>query len=151
MKLRVLGDKLVIASAHMLSKHAKCARMHGHNYQVEVEVEGPLNEKKMIIDFGEFKATIKSILEPLDHKVLVPLYNKDFNIVQNDKEVIINTCEGKRYRLPAEDVITLPIEATTAELLAQYLHQLIKERYPKFKITVKIAETPSSVAIYSDS
>mgnify|MGYP000058810993 CR=1 FL=1 len=105
----------------------------------------------MIVDFGEFKATIKSILKPLDHKVLVPLYNKDFNIIQNDREVIINTCEGKRYRLPIEDVITLPIEATTAELLAKYLHQLIKRHYPQFKITVKIAETPSSVAIYSDN
>ena len=48
-KLRVSGDKLTIASAHMLAKHDKCARIHGHNYFIEVEIEGELNEENMII------------------------------------------------------------------------------------------------------
>ena len=55
MKLRISGDKLTIACAHMLSKHDKCARVHGHNYQIEVEIEGELNESNMIIDFSLFK------------------------------------------------------------------------------------------------
>lgn len=150
MKVRVSGDKLVIASAHVLSKHSKCSRIHGHNYQIEVEVEGTLNEKKMIVDFSELKNTIKSILKPLDHKLLLPLYNKDFNIVQTEKEILLTTCEGKKYRFPKEDVELLPLEATTAELLAPYLHDLIKKQYPSLKVTVSVAETPSSVAIYSE-
>ena len=55
MKLKIAGDKLTIACAHMLTKHDKCARIHGHNYLFEIEVEGELDDKYMIVDFGEFK------------------------------------------------------------------------------------------------
>ncbi|GAG55454.1 unnamed protein product, partial [marine sediment metagenome] len=69
MKIRVSGDKLTIASAHMLAKHDKCARIHGHNYSIEVEIEGELNEKNMVIDFSEFKSRVSKIIKKYDHKV----------------------------------------------------------------------------------
>jgi len=150
MKLIVKGDKLTIAAAHMLSRHFKCARLHGHNYEIEVEIEGELNEKNMIIDFGELKKTLGELFKKFDHHVLVPTKNKDFQIEISDKEVKILTCEGKTYRFPREDVALLPIESTTAELLAVYFHQLIKERYPSFTITVKVAETENSIAIFGE-
>ena len=149
MKLRISGDKLTIASAHMLSRHDKCARVHGHNYQIEVEVEGKLDENNMIIDFGLFKASVSKMLKELDHKTLLPLDNKDFNIDIKEKEIILTTCENKRYRFPKEDVVLLPLEATTAELMSKYFHDLIKEQFPDFRITVIVSETPTSKVIYS--
>ena len=55
MKLIISGDKLTLACAHMLSKHDKCAHVHGHNYQIEVEIEGEVDDNNMVIDFGQFK------------------------------------------------------------------------------------------------
>ena len=149
MKLRISGDKLTIACAHMLSKHDKCARVHGHNYQIEVEIEGELNESNMIIDFSLFKKGVSKILKELDHKTLLPENSKDFDIKTKEKEVVVTTCDDKKYRFPREDVKLLPIEATTAELMSIYFHDLIKRQFPEFKVTVILSETPTSKVIYT--
>ncbi|NPD87189.1 MAG: 6-carboxytetrahydropterin synthase [Asgard group archaeon] len=149
MKLRISGDKLTIASAHMLVRHDKCAKIHGHNYQVEIEIEGELDENNMIIDFGLFKSNVIKMLKQFDHKTLIPSKSKDLQIETKDKQIIINTCEGKLYRLPREDVVFIPIESTTVELFSKYIHNLIEEQYPQFKITIIMSETPTSTVVYS--
>jgi 6-pyruvoyltetrahydropterin/6-carboxytetrahydropterin synthase len=149
MKLRISGDKLTIASAHMLVRHDKCAKIHGHNYQVEIEIEGDLDENNMIIDFSLFKPKVIKLLKQFDHKILIPSKSKDLQIETKDKQTIINTCEGKLYRLPSEDVVFIPIESTTVELLSKHIHDLIKKEYPQFKITIIMSETPTSTVVYS--
>ncbi|MCE7746762.1 MAG: 6-carboxytetrahydropterin synthase [Candidatus Heimdallarchaeota archaeon] len=150
MKLKISGDKLTFASAHMLTRHDKCARLHGHNYDVEVEVEGKIDENNMLIDFGIFKTAVGKIVKKFDHRILIPDFNKDLKITTTDKQVIVDTCEGRYYRFPREDVILLPLKATTVELLAKYFHSLIKKQYPQFKITITMAETPTSVVTYTE-
>lgn len=150
MKLKISGDKLTFASAHMLTRHDKCARLHGHNYDIEVEVEGKMDENNMLIDFGTFKTAVGKIVKKFDHRILIPDFNKDLKITTTDKQVIVDTCEGRYYRFPREDVILLPLEATTVELLAKYFHSLIKKQYPQFKITITMAETPTSVVTYTE-
>jgi 6-pyruvoyltetrahydropterin/6-carboxytetrahydropterin synthase len=149
MKLRIAGDKLTIASAHMLSKHDKCARLHGHNYNVEIEIEGELDENNMVIDFAIFKAEVAKILKELDHKILVPTKNHEFKIDIEKKQVSVLTSERRFYRFPREDVVLLPLESTTVELLSKYVHSKIESLYPQFKITVMMSETPTSIVIYS--
>jgi len=149
MKLKIAGDKLTIASAHMLTRHDKCARLHGHNYDVEVEIEGELDQNNMIIDFAVFKAEVGKILKELDHKILVPTKNHDFKIDIDEKQVSVLTCEGKFYRFPREDVVLLPLESTTVELLSKYVHNKIESIYPQFNITIMMSETPTSIVIYS--
>jgi len=63
LKLKISGDKLTFASAHMLTRHDKCARLHGHNYDIEVEVEGKMDENNMLIDFGIFKTAVGKIVK----------------------------------------------------------------------------------------
>jgi len=150
MKLRISGDKLSIAAAHMLSKHDKCARLHGHNYQVEVEIDGELDHKNMVVDFGVFKSKVGELLKRFDHKVLLPVESKDFEVTVEEKQVSVISCEGRKYRFPREDVELLPLEATTVELLSKHVHDLIKKEYSNFKITITMSETPTSVVIYSD-
>lgn len=60
------------AAAHQLKMVAKqCENLHGHNWKVEVYVEGEkLNQAGVLIDFGELKATIGEIIDQLDHKFL---------------------------------------------------------------------------------
>ena len=149
MKLKISGDKLTFASAHILTKHDKCTRLHGHNYQVEVEIEGELDENNMIIDFSIFKSRIGELLKKYDHKIILPKKNKDLKIETDEKQVKLTSSNGNFYRFPSEDVLLLPIEATTVELLSKHIHDLIKEEYQQFSITVTIAETPTSVVSYS--
>ena len=60
------------AAAHQLKMVAKkCENMHGHNWKIEVCVEGEkLNNAGVIIDFGEIKKHVAKITARLDHCVL---------------------------------------------------------------------------------
>jgi 6-pyruvoyltetrahydropterin/6-carboxytetrahydropterin synthase len=60
------------AAAHQLREfRGKCERLHGHNWKVEVYVEGEqLGENGLLIDFKEIKTATKRALERLDHQFL---------------------------------------------------------------------------------
>lgn len=68
----VLKTLLDFAAAHTLSGYpGDCARMHGHNWKIEVQVSGSkLNEIGMVIDFKEIKRHAKEIVKELDHTYL---------------------------------------------------------------------------------
>jgi 6-pyruvoyltetrahydropterin/6-carboxytetrahydropterin synthase len=49
----------------------KCRRMHGHSFQIEVHVSGPVDaELGWVMDFAEIKTAFKPIEEQLDHYCL---------------------------------------------------------------------------------
>ena len=56
-------------ASHQLKWHpGKCAKLHGHSYQLTVTVTGPVNSDGIIIDFAELKAAVtKHILDDYDH------------------------------------------------------------------------------------
>lgn len=69
------------AAAHQLKMVAKkCENLHGHNWKIEVFVEGEkLNEAGVLIDFGILKKHISEIMHELDHRFLNDLsyFNDD--------------------------------------------------------------------------
>lgn len=60
------------SAAHALRGYCgKCENLHGHNFRVEITVEGTrLDEAGMLIDFGILKRGLREILARLDHHVL---------------------------------------------------------------------------------
>jgi 6-pyruvoyltetrahydropterin/6-carboxytetrahydropterin synthase len=60
------------AAAHQLKMVAqKCENLHGHNWKVEVHVVGDrLNEAGILVDFGEIKKEVATIMKTLDHRFL---------------------------------------------------------------------------------
>lgn len=49
----------------------KCARLHGHSFQVRIYVAGPVgSESGWVMDFGDIKAAFKPIWNQLDHYYL---------------------------------------------------------------------------------
>lgn len=49
----------------------KCGRIHGHSFQIEVHVQGPLDPKfGWVIDFADIKEAFKMVEEQLDHRYL---------------------------------------------------------------------------------
>lgn len=67
--LKIVSD---FAAAHFLRDYPGiCARLHGHNWKVEVEVTATtLDKVGMGIDFNELKAATRSELGELDHRNL---------------------------------------------------------------------------------
>jgi 6-pyruvoyltetrahydropterin/6-carboxytetrahydropterin synthase len=61
------------SSSHQLRHYqGKCEALHGHNFTVQAEVEGYALEPgtEILMDFGELKSMLNSILQALDHQHL---------------------------------------------------------------------------------
>lgn len=67
--LKIVTD---FASAHTLRDYpGDCARMHGHNWKVEVEVNASdLDKAGMGVDFKVIKQATREIASRLDHRYL---------------------------------------------------------------------------------
>ena len=49
----------------------KCARLHGHSYEVTLHVEGPIGETTgWVMDFADLSTAMAPLLERLDHRNL---------------------------------------------------------------------------------
>lgn len=62
----------VFSGAHRLvGSGGRCEALHGHNFHVTLEVKGDhLDKTGMLVDFGDLKKALKTILAELDHSDL---------------------------------------------------------------------------------
>ena len=83
--LKIVTD---FASAHSLRNYpGDCARLHGHNWQVEVSVcSNVLDDNGIAIDFREIKKHTKLVIKRLDHQYLNEI--KPFDILNPTAENI---------------------------------------------------------------
>ncbi len=112
------------AAGHALRNYkGKCENVHGHNYRVQITVEGPeLDSNGLLIDFIELKRLTMEVIDYLDHRFI------------ND--------------LPPFDAIN-----PSAENLAKYFYDRVsggmRPGAPGTHIAeVRIWETDTSVAAY---
>ena len=57
------------AAHHLLNYKGKCENQHGHNWKVEVYVQGEvLDKSNILVDFKVLKREVNEIMELLDHK-----------------------------------------------------------------------------------
>jgi len=62
-----------IEAAHWLPnlpEGHKCARLHGHSFQVEIHVAGKLMSEGWVMDFADIKAAFQPLYDQLDHNCL---------------------------------------------------------------------------------
>jgi len=63
-----------IEAAHWLPNvpaDHKCRRMHGHSFQIQVHVRGPVDpELGWVMDFAEIKAAFAPVEDEIDHRCL---------------------------------------------------------------------------------
>ena len=119
--VRITKDDLVFSAAHFITLDAKqCERLHGHNYRVTATVEGALNEYRYFVDFVLLHRLLREIIEPLDHRVLVPTEHPMLRIFESDKQVEI-MWNQRRWVFPRFDCALVPMSNTTAEMLARHV------------------------------
>jgi 6-pyruvoyltetrahydropterin/6-carboxytetrahydropterin synthase len=114
--------KTHFSAAHRLCGYdGDCARVHGHNWMVEVYVKcHDLNEIGIGIDFRDIKSAVKTVLSRMDHTDL------------ND--------------LPAFKDIN-PTSENIARFLYGELSQMLNTEMLKVS-KVKVCETPGAGAFY---
>jgi 6-pyruvoyltetrahydropterin/6-carboxytetrahydropterin synthase len=121
--VRVRKDSFTFCSGHFISYEGdKCERLHGHNYRTTVEVEGPLDQNHYVFDFIALKHRTKAITDELDHRVMLPTRNPLILVEASPRSVHVRY-RDREWLFPRDDCVLLPIENTTAELLARYIAQ----------------------------
>ena len=155
--IRIAGDDLLFSASHFITfENGECEPLHGHDYRVAVEIRGPLNASQYVLDFTALKDLLKNILKELDHRVLVPRNHPRLKIHVMGEELEI-TLAGRRWVLPKNDCLLLPVANTTSEMLAQYVAERISETLAAAKtatpkqIRVDIGESNGFTAIYQSS
>lgn len=128
--VQVCKDYLVFASAHFLTfRGHQCESLHGHNYRVGVAIEGGVDaECLFVVDFSVVKKCAKRLIDPIDHKVLLPLQNPKLAFHEKEGDMLQVDYFGKpTYLFPKRDVALLPIQNSTAEMLAEWLAKGIRD------------------------
>lgn len=143
--VRVTKDYLVFSAAHFITYDGNvCERLHGHNYRVEAEVHGPLDENHYVVDFIALRDALQKIVLTFDHRMLLPTEHGQIKVRQEAGEIHV-TFEDRRWLFPAGDCLLLPVANTTTELLARYIAQeFIRE------LTQRGSDPPQAVRIGVD-
>lgn len=117
----VTKDHLVFSAAHFITiGDDLCERLHGHNWRVAAHVEGDLDENCYVFDFIALRDTLQTLVNRLDHRMLLPMEHPSIRVEETDVEVVV-TYADRRWIFPKDECVLLPIQQTTAELLAQWL------------------------------
>ncbi len=121
-RVQVSKDYLVFASAHFITfRGHQCESLHGHNYRVGVAVEGTVeSESFFVLDFSVLKQIARRLVDEIDHKVLLPALNPKLAYREEGNRLAVDYFGEPAYVFPQTDCAMLPIQNSTAEMLAQY-------------------------------
>ena len=155
-RVSVSKDYLVFASAHFITfRGHQCETLHGHNYRLGIAVEGTLDDEvRFVVDFSVLKQAARRVVDAVDHKVLLPLRNPKLVISEKGGSVHVTVNGEPRYVFPRRDCALLPIENSTAELLAEYLGDQVRDDLLAQGLThltlleLDVEESPGQVAVY---
>ena len=122
-------------AAHRLPFHkGKCFNLHGHRYEITIQIIGAPDDNGIVVDYGDIKKTIGAwIDENLDHATLV----------SSDDTALLEYVKANGFRH------YVFIESTTAELMSLYLAQTFLSMLPKNTAIKRVIlkESPTSEAV----
>lgn len=126
---------------HRLPFHSGgCENIHGHSYVMRVELEGDIDDKGMVVDYFDVKATVQPLVDLMDHSFLCA-----------ESDEVMRAFFDKNPTLKVNYVAF----HSTAENIALYLLGEIKKEFIKFpsvkKITVRVFETERTFAEVSSA
>jgi 6-pyruvoyltetrahydropterin/6-carboxytetrahydropterin synthase len=125
--------------------------LHGHNYRVGVELSGAeLDGEGLLLDVARVKAEVRAACARCDGRVLLPAASPrvDVRRAGADWEV---ACDGRSYRLPADEVRLLPVANTSIELLARLLWDELAPGLAGGRVerlAVEVEETDGQSCVY---
>ena len=157
--IRFEHDSLHFSASHFITfgTPEKVEALHGHNFRIKAEVFGPLNRRAYVVDFLIAFESLKKICETLSHKVLLPR-DHPYITIQTIEEMIHVSMPPLQWAFPVGDTLTLPVQNTTTESLAEYIAGLFRELLEQesafelspsqYGITIELEESPGMWAVF---
>lgn len=163
-RLQILKEDHKFSAAHMtVFPDGSKERLHGHNFQVQVRLSLRSIALKDLCDFGVIKRVVADLCGELNERTLVALNNPFLRVTvesmnDNDtspsRELVRLSHMSGEYLLPRTDVVLLPLENITSEMLARWLHgelcRRLRSRLPPVveSLEVGVLETPGQGGFY---
>lgn len=153
-RITIARDQYKFSCAHMtVFPDGSKERLHGHNYTVAVALELSDTSFAKIIPFSEIRGALAALCSAWKERVLLAAHNPHYQLVRHDEtEIEFKLC-GKRYVLPSEDALVLPIDNIAVEPLAGHCAELLKEKLAAIlalphvrSLEVTVAESPGQGA-----
>ena len=149
-------DYLKFSAAHFLIfPDGSAERLHGHNYKVYVELHTDLDQHGLVVNFKEIKPLVRQLCDELDEHLLIPGQHPVLTVERNGEHCEICYRE-RRYLIPADEVIVLPISNSSAENLAAWFGRTLRERmrpqWPNLvvrQLSVGVEETPGQRGVWT--
>lgn len=147
--LQLHKQNFKFSSAHFLIfDKQKAEKLHGHNYQVKVNITVPtenseMNTRGYFIDFNVFKKKIKAKLDEWDEMVLLPKNHEDMKFTENGPSLEVRF-RDRFYVFPKNEVLCLPVNNTSVEQLSRLLaHHFLAEfkHMGVLRVQVSVEET----------
>lgn len=127
-------------------------RLHGHNYTVAVALDLAEVSFDGLIDFGAIKREVAALCAEWRERTLVAALSPVSKLRVAGGELELVVC-GKRYVMPEEDALVLPVDNTSVEALSALWTELLATRLagvlrdsPAVGLEVRIEETPGQGA-----
>ena len=134
-RLFVAKDEHRFSCAHMtLFPDGTKERIHGHNYHVGVAIRWDVEARDReagdveaqdleagFVDLSLLKSAVEALCSQLREHLLMPSKSEKVAVVLRDELSTEMLVCGKRYVIPTDEVLWLPVENIVVEELAEYL------------------------------
>ncbi len=124
--------------------------MVGESYQVDVELDGQLNDQNMLLDFSLVKKQIKGIIdEVVDHKLIVPTAVTGFTCQGEHQQAIHFPLKSGAVMVlngPSQAYCLLPAQQVSLADLTDYLEKVILSRLPDNITGLKITLSHEAIS-----
>lgn len=114
-------------AAHFITYANVCENLHGHNFHAQVKVSGSNTKEGYVIDFVLLNRLTTEICATLHDQVLLPGLSSVVRVEAKGDMVEVESF-GKRFILPKDNCLILPVSNTTAELIAWHISEELLKR-----------------------
>jgi 6-pyruvoyltetrahydropterin/6-carboxytetrahydropterin synthase len=151
-RLRIARAEFRFAAAHFtLFEDREAETLHGHNYRVAVEVEGPaLRADGLLVEIAGLKRAVRELCARWDDRVLLPARSTEVSVREKNGHIEV-TYRDREYRFPTREVVLLDLVNTTIELLARQIWEDLRPVLANSRVdrlTVAVEEIEGQAGSY---
>ncbi len=151
--IRLAKEDFKFSAAHFtLFPDGRAELLHGHNYRVRVRLAGrELGEEGILVDVARVKRRIRAACAALDERTLIPTETDRLAVARDESGGVEIWYGDRRYRVPEQDVVLLPLENVSMELLARRLWDEVADELTGTaveELAVEVEETPGQSCEY---
>lgn len=103
-------------------------KLHGHNFNVSVAIDLVQVSFETFMDIGVLKQAVEAQCREWNEHLLLAEKSPRIDLLRRDGIEVEFTLCGKRYVVPAEDVVILPVDNVVVENLSVVFARRLVER-----------------------